>query len=90
MRRHLLYSFGHTIILGGAEVRPVPISLRCETWIALPLRRRKDRRVPGSSSSLELKSERCRQHGSTHGPHPSCAGTARGQTLAETAGEMDA
>jgi hypothetical protein len=43
----------------------------------------------GSSNSLELKSDGHLQCGSTHDPHPNCAGTERVQTLAGIAGDTD-
>jgi transposase InsO family protein len=57
--------------------------------IVPPPRQQTDRSATDSSNSRELKSDEQRQHGSTHDPRPSCAGTAQVQTLAGRAGDMD-
>jgi hypothetical protein len=67
----------------------VPANPQREITIALPLRQRTDRSETDSSNSLELKSDGHLQGGSTHDPHPNCAGTERVQTLAGTAGDTD-
>jgi transposase InsO family protein len=57
--------------------------------IVPPPRQQTDRSATDSSNSRELKSDEQLQHGSTHDPRPSCAGTAQVQTLAGRAGDMD-
>jgi Integrase core domain len=80
---------GTVLILCLPEALRVPATPQREITIVPPLRQRTDRSATGSSNSLELKSDGHLQCGSTHDPHPNCAGTERVQTLAGTAGDTD-
>jgi hypothetical protein len=80
---------GTVLILCLPEALRVPATPQREITIVPPLRQRTDRSATGSSNSLELKSDGHLQCGSTHDPHPNCAGTGRVQTLAGTAGDTD-
>ena len=71
------------------EALRVPATPQREIRIVPRIRQRTDRSATGSSNSLELKSDGHLQCGSTHDPHPNCAGTERVQTLAGTAGDTD-
>jgi hypothetical protein len=77
------------LILSLREALRVPANPQREITIVPPLWQRTDRSATGSSNSLELKSDGYLQCGSTHDPHPNCAGTERVQTLAGTAGDTD-
>jgi len=80
---------GTVLILCLPEALRVPATPQREITIVPPLRQRTDRSATGSSNSLELKSDGHLRCGSTHDPHPNCAGTERVQTLAGTAGDTD-
>jgi hypothetical protein len=80
---------GTVLILRLPEALRVPATPQREITIVPPLRQRTDRSATGSSNSLELKSDGQLQCGSTHDPHPNCAGTERVQTLAGIAGDTD-
>jgi hypothetical protein len=67
----------------------VPANPQREITIVPPLRQKTDRSETDSSNSLELKSDGHLQCGSTHDPHPNCAGTERVQTLAGTADDTN-
>ena len=77
------------MLWNGSPEPLVPIDPQREIKIALPIRQQMDPLGRDSSNWLELRSDRHRPRESTHDPLPSSAGTARVQTLAGTADDMD-
>ena len=80
---------GNILILWNPPPSRAPANPQYEMLIVPPPRQQTDRSATDSSNSRELKSDEQLQHGSTHDPRPSCAGTAQVQTLAGRAGDMD-